>query len=672
MTGFPADRRGAGGAVNAGRMLVLLAVAAIAAAGASTGEARAQGKVPMQLAPPESLTRGGGGSGNAPGDTAPAADAFTPSGEIVVQRLGGIDREVVGLLAPGQGGLDVDVWRGSSRALVADLLRSVPGTIASPSLRDLVRRLLLTSAPPPVSAGVDNVSILALRGRLLVAMGEPSDADALVAAASRHALGPELAWPAFDARLLTGDAAGACRLVRELGGQLTSIEGQKALIFCQLLAEQKDPAQFGLSLLRERRAESDTLYFTLAEGLAFGYPPRTGEAVAAGAVTPLNLALLRMAWAEVPGWFAEQASPGIVEAIARTPDLAEGVRLAAAIRAEAAGALPAADLRALFEQLKVTPQELASALTIADTEKPARAVALLYLAARAQTVPAARAEALQRMWEIAAQYGVRGTAARLAAPLLAEIPLLSGFSWFAGTASRMSLLAGDLPRALGWYDTAAAASGADPVALETATALWPLVRLALGDVRRLPPAPAQVPAADVAREDVVVTGAVRVSTREPVTIVETLPLDSKIALPWDRRKIDRWVETDFERHRDVAPARAGMMLALLDAVGDPVRDTLWRATLPGLQDGGASKPAAKPSTPPIAATEPAFRLGLDRAAAAGRQGEAILFAAAVLGGRDAGSVDPATLHAIVDGLARIGFPDLARAVARDAAVASGL
>lgn len=640
------------------RRVLSLALTAFAVAGASV-DAAAQTNAPIRLGPIEP-----------PASAAPAApDAAVPvdgvrgGTGIVVQRLGGVDSEAIGVLLPGQGGLDATVWNGASRGLVADLLTRVPGTVASPPLRELVRRLLLTTAPPPLAEDSASVSLVAARVDLLLAMGATDDAEALIAAAGRRAPTSDLAWPTFEARLLAGDIAGACRIPRERSGNLAGIDWQKALIFCQLVAEQTDQAQFGLSLLRERGIDDDPLFYAIADALAAGGKPDLDSLDMTRETTPLDLAMLRLAWTAPPAGFLDRAPAGIAAAIAATPDLSETGRLAAALRAEAAGAMSPADLRNLLASVKATNQELAAALTIADSETPARAVALLYLAARAQQVPAARAEVLQRLWEIAAEEGMSGTAGRLVTPLLDDIPLLAEFSWFAGTAARIALYGGDQARALGWYEVAAAAASTDSTADAVAAGLWPLVRLALGDVRRLPAERPPVPAADAAPPVTIVAGGSQTVRDSAVAITQTLPPQGAVALPWDRARLDRWLIDDAEQHPDKARLRAGRLLAMLDAVGDPVPDTFWRDTLPATRD-------AAPASVTTAAS--AYRLGLDRAVRAGRQGETLLFAAATLAGQGTGTIEPASLHAVVRALTEAGFPVEARAVAVEAALSGGL
>lgn len=643
------------------RGFLIFASLVLLAMGSSVSVSPAQPVAPLRLTPlatpgesPQEPARDG-----APEATKPAY--ATSANGVVVQRLGNVDEDAVGVLAPGQGGLESDVWRGSSRALIADLLDRIPGEVKSRPLRDLLRRLLLTTAPPPVAANDadGDVSIVALRARLLIAMGARADADALIAATGRATAGRGLAWPTFEARLLAGDAAGACGIVRGRGVDLAGLDWQKALIFCHLLAERTDQAQFGLNLLREKRVTADPLFFALAEGLAAGAAPQIDAAIVPGTATPLNLALLRLAWAEVPKAFLAVAPPGIVAAVARAPDTPDVVRLASAIRAETGGAMSAAEVRAIFERLTKTPQELAAALTIADSEPPERAMALLYLAARAQDVPAARAEVLQRLWEIALENGIAGTMARVAAPLLGDIPLLAEFSWFAGTAARMALYTDDLPRALGWYDAVVSAAVSDREAGNVAAQLWPLMRLALGDVRRLPPQQ-QTPAQDVAKEVIVAGGAITSATGEELAAGRP-PAEGEVAVPWDSRRLDAWLALGAEHFARQMPHRTGRLLALFDAVGEPVGDAQWRAGLPARTEGNAQSTA-----------HPAYRLGMSRAAAGGRRGETILFAVATLAGHDAAAVDAATLHRLVRALVRVGYGPQARALARDVALAAGL
>jgi hypothetical protein len=666
-----ADRR-TGATVPAKRRLhivpLLIAAGAIAV---GAGPAVAQSGAPLRLAPIErpATERARPDAPTAPGGAVTSGQ--TTANGIVVQRLAGVDSEAVGVLLPGQGGLAATVWNGSSRDLVADLLPRVPGTVTSPPLRELLRRLLLTTAPPPLAGNGESGSLTAARVALLVAMGATGDAEALIAAAGRRAPSGDLAWPTFEVRLLAGDLAGGCRLAREqtaaIANDAAGISWQKALIFCQLVTEQTDQAQFGLSLLRERGVADDPLFFAIADALAAGGKPDLGGVDLTRRTTPFDLALLRLAWSAPPAGFLEHAPAGIAAALAHMPDLAEATRIAAAIRAEAAGALSPADLRAMLAALDFTDQELAAALTIADSDAPARAMALLYQAARTQQVPAARAEVMQRLWEVAGQEDMPGTAGRLIAPLLADIPLLSEYTWFAGTASRIALYGGDLPRALGWYEVAAAAAFTDSVAAEVATDLWPVIRLALGDVRRLPAEAPAPPAADTAPPVSVIAGGTQTARSDSVVVTPTVPQLGIIALPWDSTRLDTWLRAVAGRSAGgqpgKAPVRAVRLLALLDAVGDPVSDSAWRFALP---TAGAAAPKAAEMGAAV------YRLGVERAATAERQGETILLAAALLGGRGTAAVDAASVAAMVRALAAAGYPVEARAAAVEAALAAGL
>ena len=74
-----------------------------------------------------------------------------PAGtSIEVQALGSPDGPPVGLLGPTNGGLGADIWSGSPRALIEDLLARLPLATPVPSVRRLARRLVLTKADAPV------------------------------------------------------------------------------------------------------------------------------------------------------------------------------------------------------------------------------------------------------------------------------------------------------------------------------------------------------------------------------------------------------------------------------------------------------------------------------------------------------------------------------------------
>lgn len=82
----------------------------------------------------------------------PGPSAGPTTGPVVsVQTLESVDADSVGTLDDAEGGLGIDMWNGTGRALVGRLIALLPRRMSSPAMRDLMRRLLLTRAEAPVS-----------------------------------------------------------------------------------------------------------------------------------------------------------------------------------------------------------------------------------------------------------------------------------------------------------------------------------------------------------------------------------------------------------------------------------------------------------------------------------------------------------------------------------------
>ena len=113
----------------------------------------------------------------------------------------------------------------------------------------------------------------------------------------------------------------------------------------------------------------------------------------------LKLALLRAVGGRFPDDAIDDAAPPILRAIATDESLPLEIRIDAGERAESFGALPAQDLVSLYERARFENEELANPSESGKTGPLARA--LMFQAAKAQSVPVARAGALQAYWRLA-------------------------------------------------------------------------------------------------------------------------------------------------------------------------------------------------------------------------------------------------------------------------------
>lgn len=539
--------------------------------------------------------------------TSPGSNAGPQA--IVVNRLEAVNSESLGVLDEPGGGLGSDMWVGTGRGLVEALLPRLPAETDSAVMRDLMRRLLLTAATAPQGPG-GGESLLTMRLERLAAMGDSRGVAALLGSVPARDLDDRMAQVGVDGLLLAGETASACDKARGFIRESGALYWQKVFIFCQALEGDSTGAAIGLSLLREGGHDlEDEAFFILAQRLT-----DVPDAALASLPqpTPLHLAMLRAAQAPVPADALATTDPGVLRGIALNGDADPDVGLAAAERAEAAGALSAAELGTLYDAIPFTEDELANALTIAEQSYGARARALLHQAARRHGVPTARAAVLQLGWSLAREASVYGTSVRVGIPLMREIAPAVELSWFARDAARALFLTGMHEQALAWFELLRKQSVVNPRAADATIALWPIARLANPGGR----------------------------------------------VPWDAGLLEAWWNTRKDEVVDIE-IRAGLLYSLLTAFGDRVGPAAWRVILDG--------PSHEQATVPV----PAIWNLLSAASLAGRRGEAVLLALLALGEAGPARADPLTLAAVLPALWAVGLEREARALAIEAAIARG-
>ena len=384
--------------------------------------------------------------------------------DVRVDRLSTVDADSIGVLTAEQGGFGAGTWQGTRRSLVEVLLPRLPVGTGSRAMRDLMRRLLLSAAGAPEGESAPG-SLVALRAKMLLAMGDFGGVEGLLAATSARTADPDLARIRVDALLLTGDTAGACALVEDRIGEGGSVFWQKALIFCQALAGEHDKAAVGVALLGEM-GEADPAFRTLVAALA-GEP---GRLESLSDPTPLHLAMARAAKVMLPADVVSSEDLAVLRVVAVAPNASEEVRLAAADRAQAAGALAADTLRQLYAAA-VEPSA-----AVAENGSLARAVA--YRAAVAGETPKARAEAVERALRAGREQGRYGATALVYLPLVEGIPISPESMFFAPEAIAALLVAGKPEAAEEWYAALATNAEVDPQAGAALLATLPLAHLA--------------------------------------------------------------------------------------------------------------------------------------------------------------------------------------------------
>jgi hypothetical protein len=550
----------------------------------------------------------------AAGAEAPVSTETAKPGEASVAPVTGgqlpaIDIESLGVLSESNGGFGVNLWAETRRDVVEALLAKLPAVLTASSLQSLQRRLLLSIAAPPQGQNPAK-NLMALRIERLMAMGEPAGAMELVRAVPQRQVDPAMAEARATALLLSDDVAAACLEARQRLGAAPGVFWDKLAVFCDLAARDPANAQLGATMVRDQ-GDKDQAFFTLVDAL-------TGNARAQvkslGEANALTLAMMRAANQQLPADTGPRDRPALLAAIARAPNAPPALRLEAGHRAALLGALQPDEFARMFEKAEFAPAQLASAFSEAAKLGPVPARALLYRAAKGQTQPQARAEALRALFQLGRQDGDFALLARAALPLLKEMPAAREQAWFAADAGRALYAAGENAAAKGWLQVAEAASANDRDAAAAALMLWPIARIADGDA----------------------------------------------AAPWSAERLASWRGAAEAGKAEAAQQRIAVALTLFDALGEPVIGADWQP----LYKGPVTVTGAMPA--------PMAWFGLRLAAAEKRVGLTVLYALAGLGEAELAKQNPVNVGIMVWALKTAGLERDARAVAVDAALAAGL
>ena len=591
------------------------------AATQSPGQLQVNALQPQSLAPP------------------PSAKVLVPL-QINVEELKKIDSDSVGTLTEEQGGFGINMWEGTSRNLVEKLFPKLPVNSSSRTMRSLMRRLLLSTAKAPVNADpLDNQlasaqpdqvpvadpkvpkpeeegKLLIMRIERLSAMGDVAAVDGLLKVAPNRDTDHALLRSETDVLFFSNDNARACPLVASQIHNVDTPYWQKAFIYCQALAGEHDKATLGADLLRET-GEKDEVFFGLIDTLTgvekFKIASLTNPA-------PLHFSMIRAAKAKLPKDVTSSNNPAVLKTIATSPNAEPALRIDAAERAEAMGALDTEVLRQLYAGVTFTKQTLDNALSQASAERTALSRALLYRKALVESIATAKAEILVQVFKLAREGGLFQSTARVYHRILKEFQPTQDLVWFAPEAARALLAAGDGPAATIWFNVLRTTGIINEKAAALRDQLMPLARLT----------------GNVADEE------------------------------WSTTKLDGWwraeTATSEEKPVDIERAhkRATLLYNLLEAQGDPVPARRWEALLDGPPQSSTVMPQS------------ALWRSLNKATDEVKKAETVLLAMLALGQAGPTQVNPTVLRQVVTSLRLVGLAQEARALALEAAVAEGL
>ena len=537
---------------------------------------------------------------------------------ITVDHLDTPDPESVGTLDQNTGGLEIDMWAGTPRFFIERLIPLAPNRLASPTLRRLARRLLLSTAivpPYAVNHVTDTVrgagsSLIAARVERLQSLGDIEGSMALIEAAPTRGDDPLLLRYKAENFLISDDRGGACAEAFRQQDRVEDVFWQQLVVYCQVLKGNVSEATLGASLLAETSDAEDTVFSAIVDSLS-GTPSETISSLRHP--TPLHLSMLRSANLPVPDDALGTPSSSLLRMMALSPNASLETRLEAAERAARYGAISAERLAQIYAATEFTPSALDNALSLARDDRTPRGRALLYRAGLANSVPAKRAEILKLSFDLALQGGHYGLAVITHEPVLHTLSAAMNLPWFAATAAR-ALYAIDRPfPARSWLESLRRQAGSDKSARSAMESLWAMTRLSGNEFL----------------------------------------FDDGVEL--------RWLAGLKSQSADAgetiaARRRIGAAYILFQALDEPLDPAGWRSEISEMQREQVVVPGSL------------HRFALRDAARERRVGETILLALIVMGEDGPGDTDITVIGEVISALRSIGLANEARSLAIETAL----
>lgn len=384
--------------------------------------------------------------------------------------LADVDPETAGLLDVAQGGLGASMWKDTPRAFVDKFLQAVGLPTESPTLNDLARRMLLSTAALPEGAMAASVNLTTLRVHKLIEIGAIPEAWRLVQSMKSGAVGEGTLRDLAQAALVGADRAAVCARIPDFMKEErnktpeSAIEWQKALVVCKMQANDSSAVQLGLDLLREQKAPEDS-FMLLATRNYMGRSKTLPRRLTP--LDPLNLAVLRQLDLPLPSELFARPAAGLIPELLLAKAKDEKARLKLAESAAARGLLSAGALAEIYKSAAI-PSE-----NIADVKGPFVRAAL-YQKAQSQTAPQDKVETARAMLADASPEMLAGSFGLVVAGMIEDIPVTTDYNVLASTGARLMAFAGNPEKAMAWVKLAEDVRGRLPEQNKPFLQSWPI------------------------------------------------------------------------------------------------------------------------------------------------------------------------------------------------------
>ena len=549
--------------------------------------------------------------------------AINKNNEVMITELPITNIRWIGNLGKKDGGLGLEMWKGTDSTFALTILKLLPVNAPSPAMRNLAKRLLLSDAfqpskkeekglqaispsGKPIISEDQEATFLPLRFAKLASLGAKNELIELGNLVPTEDMLGVLAKEAIYARLLSGETNKVCDEVIELAKRTNESYWRKALIVCQLILGNRDDALLSLELLLAELDSEDKfskLIYTLAD--------ETNQIE-----FDKNSIYFKILIAVLPGKQLDKhrlnLDPSGLSVVAKNNNLSWKIRMLAAEKAVLAGSLSSIYLGELATQFEFEENIFSRAASESKSMEGFMARALLLKAAALNTSFIERARFLRLLLDSADSDEIFQVYASVIMPILLTVKPRHDLIWFASSATRASIAGGNYILASEWLAVLAKTLDLDYEASGSLLRLLPLIAIA------------------------------------------GQPLPKPFS---EEQATDVWSGLSDNFSREDKEKRASRLLVLLSAMGIEPRAGAWKNVI-------SSKNIFEMENIPATA----LRYQLLDAAKNNRIAEVVSISLIMLGSEGPSKSGLVALNAVIRALREIGLEADARAIAIEAAI----
>jgi len=346
--------------------------------------------------------------------TSPMLPPKPPTKEVEEESLGALEGPVAGLLGPGDGGFDENIWSGSKRADIEFLLPHIPLVAQDSAVHALAKRLILTKAEAPMGNIVR--PIIAIRVEKLLEAGLADDAAALSLQATLHG-NADFERLKADAILMAGGSDDACGPGTASRQTANGQFWLQLRTYCAAVSGDSATADITRGVL-DAQMLGDPAFDALLDDVLNKTKKPPGPIARP---TAMHFFLIRRAGLLVNLDVAKHLGMAADLAALRDPHQTPAARLAAAERSAKSGAAGVAELRAVLDAQKFPSEKLARADEVSGKLSFLGGQGLLRRAAQLESRQAGKGTLVHRALTEADKVGMFEVAARLQADLAEKL-----------------------------------------------------------------------------------------------------------------------------------------------------------------------------------------------------------------------------------------------------------